>query len=181
MKRNFIPFVIFFLCLTSVTYGQKKIFHENGKLAYDSTFHTVYYSSGVRVFNPSYNTVYYQNGKEAFRNDYKNIYHANGAIAYNAMNKNIYYSNGNLAYDSRTHTGFDKSGKDGQNLTKTAEGGYAIEEEGLKVMVDKYNQFKFELVLQDVGFFYVTDFRTYFSIMSGTLADSKVVSKVNLN
>jgi hypothetical protein len=181
MKRKLLLFISIFLFFATLSVGQKKIFHENGKVAYDSTFHTVYYSSGARAFNPSFNTVYYDNGKAAYRNDYKNIYYSNGSIAYNAMNKNVYYSNGNLAYDSRTRTGFDKSGKDGQNLTKTTEGGYSIEEEGLKVMVDKNNQFKFELVLQDVGFFYVTDFKTYFNIMSGTLADNRVVNKVKLN
>ncbi len=180
LKLLFLASVLLLFGIFSVE-GQKKIFHENGKVAYDSTYRTVYYSSGTRVFTPAFNMVFYENGKTAFRNDYKNIYYANGAIAFNAMNKNVYYSNGNLAYDARTRSGFDKSGKDGQNLTKNADGGYSIEDEGLKVMVDKNNQFKFELILQDIGFLYVTDFKTYFNMMSGTLADNHVVTKINLN
>jgi hypothetical protein len=179
MKKNYFLIIAVLLSFTTITFGQKKIFHDNGKLAYDPLFHTVYYSTGERAYNPSFNTVYYQNGNAAFSNKYKNIYYSNGSVAYNDMNKNVYYSNGNLAYDARTRTGFEKGGKDGQNLTKNSEGGYTIQEEGLKVTVDKYNKFQFELVLQDVGFFYVTDFRTYFSIMSGTIADNRVVTKVN--
>jgi len=172
--------VISFSLLNFNASAQKKLFHENGRVVYDSAYKVVYYSTGTRAFNPVYNTVYYENNKIAYASDYKNIYYSNGSIAYNNSNKNVFYSDGSKAYDARTRLVYYKNGSEAVNLYKGEQSNYTIEDESLKITVDKFNQFKFELALVDVGFVYYTDFYTYFKVTKGTIDKNSIIQTVSL-
>jgi hypothetical protein len=161
-----------FLILTILTFigfnafSQADLLHENGDIAYDSSFNCIYYANKDVVYFSNMKTFYYKGKIKAFDSNYKNIYYSDGNIAYNNLTKTIYFSNGNTAFNSKTGILFDTFGKILKLRSEVPDEEYIIEEKNIKFSIRKDNSINTELKIDDEDFEYITDLNSYIKIFS---------------
>ncbi|MEA2041441.1 MAG: hypothetical protein U9N85_02670 [Bacteroidota bacterium] len=165
---------ILFIALVGSSQAQEgaDLYHDNGTIAFDSSYHSIYYNNKQSVYNQRFKRYYYKNGKKIYEPGYKNIYYSDGNIAYNGMFKKVYYNNGLLAYDNKKKIVYDKNGAPVHNFTTSGNKQYTVHEEFLSVTIIPDKDFEFELKLTEENFIYTTDFKSYFKIMKRNSNDN---------
>lgn len=140
------------------------LYHENGTVAFDSSFHTVYFNNKQAIFNPRFKKYNYKDGRIIYEASYDNLYYANGSIASNGRIRKVFYANGNIAYDGRKQIVYDKNGEIIVNFTESSEKQYTINDENLSITVFPKETFQYKLEIVEDNYVYMTDFKTYFKI-----------------
>ena len=174
------PILIFCFISKLSTAQSGDLYHENGRIAFDSSFQAVYFNNQQRVFDIRCKSFNYKSGSKAYEAKHKNIYYENGNIAYNIFYNNVFYINGNDAFISKKHVIYDKQGNAIHNLTEINDKGYTFEEENLKITIKKDKTIKFELRLKDNLFIYLTDFISYFKILSSADSPPKLLRQITI-
>ena len=157
-------FIILGFVIEANAQGDSDLYHDNGTIAFDSSYHCIYYNNKQAMYNQKFKKYNYKNGKTIYEPSYKNIYYSDGNIAYNGMFKKIYYQNGILAYDSKKKTVFDKTGNVVMNFTTSSEKQFTVQDEFLSVTIIPNKDFLFKLELTEEKYIYTTDFKSYFKI-----------------
>jgi hypothetical protein len=174
-RKLFLLFGFVFL-FSALVQGQETeksyLYHENGTVAFDSSFHTVYFNNKQAVFNPRFKKYNYKNGKIIYEPSYNNIYYSDGSIACNGRFKKVFYKNGNLAFDAKRNIVYDKNGDELLNFNEAPDKQYTINEEHLSITVMPKGDFEYKLELAEENFVYMTDFKTYFKIAKKNTNDN---------
>ncbi len=174
------------LCFLIISYtqlfAQKKeagyLYHQNGTVAYDSSFHIVYYENKVPIFNPLYKAFMYKNKQTIYEVAYDNLYYPNGAVACNGHMKKVFYENGVLAYDGKNKIVYDTDGKELLNFSKSSKTEYEVKSDNLSILISPSNEFKYKLEVIAGEYKYVTDFKNHFKILNK--ASGKVIKEIKL-
>ena len=157
-------FVIISFSFAANAQNGSDLYHDNGTIAFDSSYHCIYYNNKQAIYNKKFKKYNYKDGKTIFEPSYKNIYYSDGNIAYNGMFKKVYYQNGILAYDEKKQTVFDNTGNVLINFNTSSEKQFTIQDEFLSVTIIPNKDFLFKFELTEEQYIYSTDFKTYFKI-----------------
>ncbi len=178
-KIQFLLTILIYCLISKFSLAQDgDLYHENGRVAFDSSFQAVYFDNQQRAFDCTVKSIHYKSGLKAYEPKHKNIYYENGNIAFNSLYKNVYYSNGNNAFISKKKIIYDNQGNVIHDISELNDKGYIIEDENLKITIKPDKTIKFELRLKDNIFIYMTDFVSYFRILSSIENPPKLLRQI---